>query len=95
METENRDGTFFKSCVHLKAPSTPRSTMMDFETVCINSVGYNFSNTEIKDCFFHFSQAIYRKIFELGYAVQYRQEKEFNLAIRLLAALAFASPLHL
>ena len=61
---------------------------------CINSVGDNFPDTEIKGCFFHFSQAIYRKILEFGYAVQYRKDKDFNLAIRFLAALAFAPPLH-
>ena len=60
----------------------------------INSVGDNFQNTEIKGCFFHFSQANYRKILEFGYAVQHREDKEFNLAIRLLAALAFAPALH-
>ena len=68
--------------------------MMDFEMACINSVGDNFPDTEIKGCFFHFSQAIYRKILEFDYAVQYREDKDFNLAIRLLAALAFAPPLH-
>ena len=68
--------------------------MMDFEMACINSVGDNFSDTEIKGCFFHFSQAMYRKILKFGYAVQYCEDKEFNLAIRLLAALAFAPPLH-
>ena len=60
---------------------------------CINSVGDNFPETEIKGCFLHFPQAIYRKILEFGYAVQYLEDKEFNLAIRLLAALAYAPPL--
>ena len=68
---------------------------MDFEMTCNNSVGDNFPDAEIKGCFFHFSQAIYRKILEFGYAVQNREDKECNLAIRLLAALAFAPPLHI
>ena len=73
----------------------PSSIMMDFEMACINSVGDNFPDTVIKGCFFHFSQAIYRKILEFGYAAQYREDKDFNLAIRrLLAALVFAPPLH-
>ena len=50
--------------------------MMDFEMACINSVGDNFAEKGIKGCFFPFSQAIYRKILELGYAVQYREDKE-------------------
>ena len=60
----------------------------------INFVGDNYPDREIKGCFFHFSQANYRKILEFGYTVQHRKDKESNLAIRLLAALAFAPPLH-
>ena len=41
---------------------------------------------------FHFSQATYRKIVELGYTTRYRDDTSFNQAIRMLAALAF-SPL--
>ena len=70
----------------------PRSIMFYFEMACINFVGDNFPSTEIKGYFFHFAQAIYRKILEIGYDVQYREDKEFNLAIRLFA---FAPPVHL
>ena len=92
---DKRQETYNAFWSNLKADIVPPSSiMMDFEMACINSVGDNFPDTEIKGCFFHFSQAIYRKILEFGYAVQYCEDKDFNLAIRLLAALAFAPPLH-
>ena len=68
---------------------------MDFSIACINSVGDNFPETEIGGCFFYFLQAIYRKILEISHAKQNCKDKEFNLAIHLLAALAFAPPLHI
>ena len=45
---------------------------------CINSVGDNFPDTEIKGCFFHFSQAICRKILEFGYAVHQPSYTSFS-----------------
>ena len=47
-------------------PPLPSSIMIDFEMAGIKSVGDNFPDTKIKGCFFHFSQAIYRRILEYG-----------------------------
>ena len=60
---------------------------MDFEMVC-GFVGDNFPDIEIKG----FSQAIYRKTLEFGYAVQYREDNDFNLVLLILAAFTFLSP---
>ena len=92
---DERQDTYNAIWSNLKSDvKSPVSVMMDFEMASINSVEDNFPETEIKGCFFNFSQAIYRKILELGYAVQYRENKDFTLSIRLLAALDFAPPLH-
>ena len=40
-------------------------------------------------CFFHFSQAIFRKIQSLGLQVRYKDDEDFAHKVRMLAALAF------
>ncbi len=72
----------------------PDSVLMDFEQASINVVSTVFPDTEVKGCFFHFSQSIYRKILDLGQATKYRDDKNFNQAVRMLAALAFVPPEH-
>ena len=60
-------------------PVKMRNMPVGFEIASIISVGDNFSETEIKICFFHFPQDVYRKILEFGYAAQHREDKDFNL----------------
>ena len=42
-----------------------------------------------KGCFFHFSQAIFRKIHSLGLQVRYKDDEDFAHKVRMLAASAF------
>ena len=42
-----------------------------------------------KGCFFHFSQAIFRKIQSLGLQVRYNDDEDFTHKVRMLAALVF------
>ena len=42
-----------------------------------------------KGCFFHFSQAIFRKIQSLGLQVRYKDDEDLAHKVRMLAALAF------
>ena len=42
-----------------------------------------------KGCFFHFSQAIFRKIQSLGLQVRYKDDEDFAHTVRMLTALAF------
>ena len=75
---------------------TTVSVMMDFVRASLDSWlrREKFPQTEIKGCCFLFSQAMYRKILELGYAVHYREDKDFKLSIRLLTSFAFAPLLY-
>ena len=43
------------------------------------------------ECFFHFYQCLYREVVELGFSVEYREDKNFNLNIRTLS-LAVSPP---
>ena len=63
--------------------------MVDFEIAVLNAVRGSFPNSALKGCFFHFCQAIYRKVQSLGLQNRYRDDDEFNLKIRMLVAVAF------
>ena len=70
----------------------PTNMIMDFEIGAINSFRSLWPFTEVKGCFFHLSQNIWRKVQELGLQADYIQDESLALRIRLLPALAFASP---
>ena len=67
----------------------PQTVMVDFEIAVLNAVRGSFPNSTLKGCFFHFCQAIYRKVQSLWLQNRYRDDDEFNLKIRMLAAVAF------
>ena len=50
--------------------SHPDTILMDFESASLNAVSESFPNTDLKGCFFHLCQALYRKITELGFAAR-------------------------
>ncbi|KAL4083317.1 hypothetical protein QTP88_028646 [Uroleucon formosanum] len=63
--------------------------MIDFEQPFILAFKDVFPNAEIKGCFFHFQQCIWRKIQENGLQNMYAEDAELSLQIRHLCALAF------
>lgn len=48
-----------------------------------------FPRATVNSCFFHFSQAIYRRIQAEGLQQLYSQDQEFAMKARMLAAIAF------
>ncbi|KRY04127.1 hypothetical protein T12_8224, partial [Trichinella patagoniensis] len=50
--------------------------------------GY-FPNTRVQGCYFHFCQAVHRKVGELGLKTRYRTEEPTKRKIRMLLATAF------
>ena len=70
----------------------PSHIIVDFEMASINAFRKYFPHTTIKGCFFHLTQNIWRKVQELGLQSRYNQDPLFALQIRMLAALAFATP---
>lgn len=59
----------------------------DFETGLIAAVRVIFPNVVHRGCYFHYSQAIYRKIAEDGYSIRYKNDPEFKTRCRMLIAL--------
>lgn len=49
----------------LKPSLNPRNIMIDYERAALNAFAMEFSNTEIKDCFFHMLQCVWRQVQEL------------------------------
>lgn len=63
--------------------------MIDYERAALNTIKTEFCDTEVKCCFFHMSQCIWRHVQEFGQQTTYRNDPEFSLRIRMLPALAF------
>ena len=61
---------------------------VDFEQAVINSFQSIWPLTQVKACFFHLSQAVFRKIQSLGLQQQYQKNPEFAVTMRMLPALA-------
>ena len=70
----------------------PVTIMVDFKQAMINSVHQVLPNTQVKGCFYHFSQNIYRKIQEHGLQQRYQEDTDFVLKLRMIPALAFVPP---
>ncbi|XP_067945425.1 uncharacterized protein [Watersipora subatra] len=63
--------------------------MIDFENAIKNALHTVFPDTTIQGCFYHLSQAIYRKVQNEDLQVQYQNDVDINMCIRSMAALAF------
>ena len=72
--------------------SQPNFLFVDFEQAVINSFKSIWPLTQVKACFFHLSQVVFRKIQSLGLQQQYQNNPEFAVTMRMLPALAFAPP---
>ena len=70
----------------------PVTIMVDFEQAMINSVHQVLPNTQVKGCFYHFSQNVYRKIQEHGLQQRYQEDTDFALKLRMIPALTFVLP---
>ncbi|CAF1030017.1 unnamed protein product [Brachionus calyciflorus] len=74
----------------LKSP--PKSLMLDFERAFINAAHIAFKNISIHGCFFHFKQAIWRKIQEIGLAKIYSENSEIRKILKIAQVLDFIPP---
>lgn len=63
--------------------------MIDFEIAVINSINAVFPRAEIKGCFFHLCQNVYRKVQALGLQQLYQNDTNFAIQVRMIAALTF------
>ena len=68
----------------------PTHLIVDFEKAAIDAFARHYPPTQIKGCFFHLTQNIWRKVQEFGLQKKYQEDPIFALQIRMIPALAFA-----
>ena len=91
-ETEDAYKRVFQKFIDLHSGLSPDHLMIDFEVAVKNAAESVFENIQIHYCFFHFRQSLYRKIGNLGLKERYNTDENFNLKIKMFAALAFVPP---
>ncbi|KAF0713219.1 MULE domain-containing protein [Aphis craccivora] len=66
----------------------PESFTLDFEISTIQSITQIFPSAEIHGCNYHFNQALWRKIQNIGLASTYKDNADIRLHVRMCCALA-------
>ncbi|KAG8180604.1 hypothetical protein JTE90_018222 [Oedothorax gibbosus] len=82
----------FNAIKSLNPQLNPQTILLDFERAAMNAFLASFPTASVRGCFFHFSQAIWRKIQAIGLQAKYANDGDFALEIRQLAAMAFLPP---
>ena len=73
----------------------PGTYMIDFELAVHNIIRTLFPDCIIKDCLFHFSQALWRKLQEVGLSKSHRNNGEVKEWFRLFSGLPFVPVPHI
>ncbi|CAG0896418.1 unnamed protein product [Darwinula stevensoni] len=76
-------------CTKAGLSFSPKLFLLDFERAVITTLQLIFPSAMVKGCYFHFTQAIYRKVQELGISGPFMKSKEVKLWIRRVMALPF------
>lgn len=74
-------------CHQRLLPFQPRRVQTDFEMAAIQAARVSFPMADIKGCFFHFTQAVWRKVQDVGLVVAYKESPEIKTFVRRLAVL--------
>ena len=72
--------------------NAPSTMLFDFEAAAINAFSGVFPGAYISGCFFHFSSNIWKRIQAFGLQERYKNDAEFSLHLRMIAAVAFVPP---
>lgn len=66
---------------------SPHKVQIDFERAMFNALRAEFSNVQISGCYFHFGQAIWRRVQNLGLVSLYKSDDNFQRCIHLTSSL--------
>ena len=91
-QDERTYNDFFREILNIKPNLCPQRILSDFELPSINAIRSTWPNVTIDGCFYHLSQAIYRKIQSEGLAGLYASDGDFSIYIKMIAGLAFIPP---
>lgn len=73
-------------------PVSVTTFRVDFEDACIQAFKDVFQDASVEACFFHFAQAHWRKVGDLGLRKRYLEDEDFAISMRMFTALAFVPP---
>lgn len=91
-QDENTYHNFFTGLLSLNANLNPQIILTGYELPTINALRSTWPNVTVEGCFYHLSQAIYRKVQSEGLAGLYASDGDFPVYIKMIAALAFIPP---
>lgn len=66
---------------------SPQKVQIDFERASFNAIRSEFANAHISGCYFHFGQAIWRRVQKLGLVMMYRNNQSFQRCVQLTSSL--------
>lgn len=66
----------------------PHTIQIDYEYAAYNAIRAEFPATTIKGCFFHFGQAIWRKLVDIGLKTFFNQDSNFRESVQMITSLA-------
>ncbi len=67
----------------------PRTVIVDFELAAMNAFESEFPNISVKGCYFHFNQALWKHIQELGLVRAYKNDRRLKKLVKKIMALGF------
>jgi hypothetical protein len=79
----------------LPTPPSVSTVMLDFEAALWAALHVVMPNVQIRGCSFHWSQAVWRKVQELGLAAAYLQNNKTHKFIRRILCLPFLPAEHI
>ena len=79
----------FQELHNMNQNLNPSTVLIDFEVAVKNALEIVFPGVDVKGCYFHLTQNIYKRIKDNGLQVRYQQDAAFTLEVRMIAALAF------
>ena len=77
-----------EACEKLNIAINPKSILIDFEAAVQKAAKLEFPGIKVKGCFFHFCQAIYKKLVELGLKTLYSTNSDVKMWVEKLMALS-------
>lgn len=78
----------------LQPALNPKLVITDFEKAAMKAFLKVFPLAQLHGCFFHFGQAIFRRIQQAGLQKRYENDADFALSMKHLSALAFVPTAH-
>ena len=67
----------------------PRMVICDFEQALITAVETDLPHAQVKGCYFHFTQNLWRRIQELGLAGPYHRDRDLRKCLRKVMAIGY------